>query len=87
MPMFSLPPGMFSIRTLWPQASVSFCATMRALTSFGPPAATGTMMRTGRAGYDCAKAPGGGERQSGAGELKKLSAGEFHGVSCSFRVF
>src|SRR5436190_178648 len=32
-------PGMFSATICWPQFSDSFCATMRAITSLGPPAA------------------------------------------------
>src|SRR4029077_3556257 len=44
------PPGRFSIRTCWSQLFESRSATMRAITSVGPPAANGTTIRTGWVG-------------------------------------
>src|SRR5262249_1609135 len=46
--------GLFSTNTDWPQASPSFCATMRPSVSMVPPAANAMMMRTGRSGEGCA---------------------------------
>ena len=43
------PPGRFSMMT-WPSVGVSFCPTRRAITSIGPPAGNGTMIRTCRFG-------------------------------------
>jgi hypothetical protein len=39
-------PGLFSMNTCWPHIAESLSASMRATVSVGPPAATGTMMRT-----------------------------------------
>src|SRR4029077_2656730 len=44
------PPGRFSIRTCWSHVFESRSATMRAITSVGPPAANGTTIRTGWGG-------------------------------------
>jgi hypothetical protein len=49
-PVLPPAPGMFSVTTCCPQLSDNFCATMRAITSVGPPAPNGTINRTGRAG-------------------------------------
>jgi hypothetical protein len=43
-------PGLFSMNTCWPHIAESLSASMRATVSVGPPAATGTMMRTGLLG-------------------------------------
>src|SRR5215471_13287877 len=55
--MFVPPPGRFSMTTCWPQLFESCSATMRPITSVGPPAAKGTMMRTTRVGHAAARAP------------------------------
>src|SRR6266404_8050822 len=47
---------MFSTKNCWPRLSESRCATMRAMTSVGPPAGNPTTTRTGRFGYPCANA-------------------------------
>src|SRR4029077_3133544 len=47
-------PGLFSMTTGWPQASLSFGAISRATMSTPPPGAKGTMTCTGRAGKSCA---------------------------------
>src|SRR5262245_9411929 len=56
-------PALFSMNTVWPHIAESFSASMRATISFGPPAATGTMIRTGFVGYPafdvCARAASG----------------------------
>src|SRR5688572_17114688 len=49
-PIVPVAPPRFSITTDWPHASPSFCPTMRAWMSSGPPGANGTIMRTGLAG-------------------------------------
>ena len=46
MPMLPPAPAMFSTMNCWPRRSDSFCPISRAMTSVGPPAANGTMMRT-----------------------------------------
>src|SRR5205823_2957877 len=51
-----LAPGRFSTTKDWPRRSVSHCAISRATMSVPPPGASPTMMRTGRAGYVCARA-------------------------------
>src|SRR2546423_9112788 len=51
MPMLLPAPGLFSMNTCWRHIVESFSASMRATISVGPPAATGTMMRTGLVGY------------------------------------
>src|SRR5262245_3270375 len=56
MPMMPFAPGRLSTITCWPQVSVSFWATARAMMSTPPPVACGTMIRTGRAGNCCAAA-------------------------------
>src|SRR5262245_53165740 len=55
--MMPFAPGRLSTITCWPQVSVSFWATARAMMSTPPPAACGTMIRTGRLGNCCAAAP------------------------------
>src|SRR5262245_37804544 len=55
-PVLPPAPGMFSVTTCWPHVSDNFCATMRAITSVGPPAANGTIRRTGFAGQPSAAA-------------------------------
>src|SRR5262249_23084288 len=50
-PMLLPAPGLFSMNTCWPHIAESLSASMRATISVGPPAATGTMMRTGLVGY------------------------------------
>src|SRR5260370_32471919 len=45
---------MFSTKNCWPRLSESRCATMRAMTSVGPPGGNPTTTRTGRFGYPCA---------------------------------
>jgi len=50
VPMLPPAPGRFSTRNGCRHASVSFCATSRAMMSFGPPGANGTMIRTGLEG-------------------------------------
>src|SRR5262245_44856098 len=67
------PPGMFSITTCWPNASETFCATRRAITSVGPPAANGTSIRIGFVGYVCAK--------PSAAESAEISAAAMHAAS------
>src|ERR1700722_14795414 len=47
-------PGLFSMTTGWPQASLSFGAISRATISTPPPGANGTMTCTGRTGKSCA---------------------------------
>src|SRR6202035_5183324 len=47
-------PGLFSMTTGWPQASLSFGAISRATISTPPPGANGTMTCTGRAGKSSA---------------------------------
>src|SRR6266702_3846843 len=44
-------PGRLSTTNCWPSDSESLCATERAMMSVPPPAAEGTMKRTGLAGY------------------------------------
>src|SRR6516225_3600261 len=51
LPMLLPAPALFSMNTVWPHSAESFSASMRATISVGPPAATGTMMRTGLVGY------------------------------------
>src|SRR5580700_6620022 len=51
MPMLLPAPDRFSMKTCWPHMAESLSATVRATISVGPPAATGTTMRTGLAGY------------------------------------
>ena len=43
-------PARFSTMTVWPRLAVSFCATVRATMSDGPPGGKPTIMRTGLAG-------------------------------------
>ena len=50
MPILPPAPTWFSITNCWPNFSVSFWPTSRATTSTGPPAANGTMIRTGLRG-------------------------------------
>src|SRR6516165_12480131 len=63
LPMLLPAPALFSMNTVWPHIAESFSASMRATISVGPPAATGTMMRTGFVGYPafdvCARAASG----------------------------
>src|SRR5262249_14465628 len=63
LPMLVPAPALFSMNTVWPHIAESFSASMRATISFGPPAATGTMIRTGFVGYPafdvCARAASG----------------------------
>src|SRR5262249_15787555 len=47
LPMLVPAPPLFSMTTCWPHILESFSASMRATISVGPPAATGTMRRTG----------------------------------------
>src|SRR6202140_1484351 len=47
-------PGLFSMTTGWPHASLSFGAISRATMSTPPPGAKGTMTCTGRTGKSCA---------------------------------
>src|ERR1044071_4432352 len=49
-------PGRFSTTYCWPRASESFGVSSRAMMSVPPPGGKPTSTRTGRAGYDCAKA-------------------------------
>jgi hypothetical protein len=51
MPILAPPPGRLSTITCCPNASPSFCPVRRATKSEPPPAAKGTMMRTGFVGY------------------------------------
>src|SRR6516162_1550719 len=50
------PPGRFSISTCWPQPLESRSPTILAITSVGPPAANGTIRRTGCVGQASALA-------------------------------
>ena len=43
-------PGLFSMKTFCPSTGGSALASTRAMTSTGPPAGVGTMMRIGRVG-------------------------------------
>jgi hypothetical protein len=43
-------PGLFSMNTVCPRTAGSALASTRAITSTGPPAGVGTMMRIGRLG-------------------------------------
>src|SRR5574341_2427390 len=52
--MLPPPPPRLSTTTVCPRLSVSLSATPRATVSIPPPAASGTIRRTGRAGYCCA---------------------------------
>src|SRR5262245_42085227 len=52
--MMALAPGRFSTRKDWPMAVLRSCATMRAMTSVGPPAPKPTTKRTGFEGKSCA---------------------------------
>src|SRR5688572_33251255 len=54
-------PGRLSITTCCPHASASLTPTMRASTSFGPPAGYGTIRRTGRFGKTSAAAAAAGK--------------------------
>jgi len=60
LPMLVPAPPLFSMTTCWPHIFESFSASMRATISVGPPAATGTMRRTGLFGKSafgaCARA-------------------------------
>src|SRR5687767_15479684 len=56
MPMIPFAPGRLSTMTCWPQDSVSFWATWRAMMSGPEAGACGTMIRMGRVGYVCAVA-------------------------------
>src|SRR5258705_10442559 len=47
-------PARFSTTNCWPKASLSRWATMRVMVSGSPPAAYGTTILTGLAGYACA---------------------------------
>src|SRR5262245_57887810 len=51
-----LAPGLFSTRNGLPSRLASFCAVRRASRSVPPPAMNGTMIVTGREGYDWATA-------------------------------
>src|SRR6266699_4944214 len=51
MPIIWPAPGRLSTTNCWPSDSESLCATERAMISVPPPAAEGTMKRTGFAGY------------------------------------
>src|SRR6266498_2276162 len=51
MPIIWPAPGRLSTTNCWPSDSESLCATERAMMSVPPPAAEGTMKRTGFAGY------------------------------------
>src|SRR5262245_1747336 len=51
--MMALAPGRFSTRKGWPIDALRSCATMRAMTSVGPPAPKPTTKRTGLAGNSC----------------------------------
>src|SRR6185312_12859645 len=73
-------PGRSSTTTPWPHASLSFCARSRATTSVAPPAAKGTMMRTGRAGHASALARDGARAASATArqrESRRFSSIEF----------
>src|SRR5688572_15335458 len=78
MPMMPFAPGRLSTITCWPHVPVSFSATDRAMMSTPPPAAWGTMIRTGRFGNCCAaavaqqsaKAAAAGSRKSKVGSRK-----------------
>jgi hypothetical protein len=50
VPITPAAPARFSTTNCWPNRSLSFCASIRAITSTPPPAATGTTMRTSRSG-------------------------------------
>src|SRR6185312_856813 len=50
MPMLPAAPALFSTITGWPHFPESFCPTRRGTRSATPPAAKGTMMRTGFVG-------------------------------------
>jgi len=56
--MMLLAPTLFSMITLWRIDSAIFSPMVRAITSFPPPAAVGTMIRMVRDGKFCACAPG-----------------------------
>ena len=55
------PPGRFSMM-IWPRLGESFWPISRAMTSIGPPAGNGTMIRTCRVGYRSCAAAGAIER-------------------------
>jgi len=44
VPMMPVAPGLLSMTTAWPQASVSFCPTRRAVMSMAPPGDAGMTM-------------------------------------------
>src|SRR4051812_36400299 len=46
-----LAPARLSTTTCWPNAAENFCPTSRAMMSFDPPGANGTMRRMGLEGY------------------------------------
>src|SRR5262245_13757833 len=55
MPIRLPAPGRFSTKNCWPSAVEKCCASTRPTMSVPPEGGDGTMMRTGRAGYSCAK--------------------------------
>ena len=57
LPMMPAAPGRFSTTKVWCKRSPSFCASIRAITSTPPPAATGTMICTGLSGYSARAKP------------------------------
>lgn len=57
LPMIEPAPGLFSTIKGLPRLRESSSPSERAITSVPPPARNGTITRTGRAGYDSARAP------------------------------
>src|SRR5437588_7699714 len=72
MPIVPPAPVRFSMNTCWPSPRETYSPTSRATKSSPPPAANGTMKRTGRFGQSCARATCGANSAVAAMPLMKV---------------
>src|SRR5215471_16415099 len=80
VPMLPPAPGLFSMMNCWPNRSDSRWPIRRAVMSVAPAEPKGTMSRTGRVGYACARAM----RDTAGRRPRTLPDGENFGGEVSF---